>query len=267
VTSTVTQATLPVELPSQGYERLRGKVAVVTGAAGGIGAATARLLRAAGAEVVVADIDVAGLTAVAERIGAVATPTDVTDEAAVQALVESTVARFGRLDVLHNNAVTSFAEDTDAVGTTDEIWRKTCDIVFMSVVWGCRHAIPAMLAGGGGSIINTSSGAAVNATGSRVAYGSFKAALESFTSYTAQVYGSQGIRANVVRPAFVLTDGTKRLFDQAQLDAFGDGMVLGRPALPDDVGNVVVFLASDEASYVNGQVLPVNGGGKKVPAW
>jgi NAD(P)-dependent dehydrogenase (short-subunit alcohol dehydrogenase family) len=248
-------------------DRLRGKVAVVTGAASGIGAATARLMVAEGASVVLADIEAVAVQRVAESIGAVAQPTDVTDETAVAALVDVAVSRYGRLDVLHNNAVVASPDDTDTVGTPNEVWQATFEIVVMAAVYGCRYAIPAMIETGGGSIVNTSSGAARSPTGSRIAYGSSKAALETLSAYTASMFGGQGIRSNVVAPGFVLTEGTEALFSTEQLDAFATTAAAGRVATPHDIAEVVVFLGSDESAYVSGQVVAVNGGGTRGLRW
>jgi len=248
-------------------DRLRGKVAIVTGAASGIGAATARLMVAEGAAVVLADIEAAAVQRVADSIGAVAQPTDVTDEKAVAALVDVAVSRFGRLDVLHNNAVVASPDDTDTVGTPNEVWQATFEVVVMAAVYGCRYAIPAMIETGGGAIVNTSSGAARSPTGSRIAYGSSKSALETLSAYTASMFGAQGIRSNVVAPGFVLTEGTEALFSTEQLDAFATAAAAGRVATPHDIAEVVVFLGSDESAYVSGQVVAVNGGGTRGLRW
>lgn len=248
---------------------LEGRVAIVTGAASGIGAATAARMAAEGAKVVVADVNLIGADEVARSIGdsALARETDVRDERAVASLVQATVEKFGRLDILHNNAVYSLPNDLDSVRTPDEVWREMFDVVVMAAVYGCRHAIPFMVEGGGGSIICSSSGAARSATGSKVAYGSAKAALESLCRYTAVSFGAQGIRMNAVAPGFVLTESTRELFDETQLEAFDARAAAGRVCLPDDVADVVVFLASDAARYVNGEVVTVNGGGQRAMTW
>jgi len=249
--------------------RLQGKVAIVTGAAGGIGSATARLFAREGASLVLADLDGAGVERVAASLGAAAVgvAADVTDEGAVKSLVETARARFGRLDVLHNNAVTAYADDGDTVGTSNAVWQKTFEVVVMAAVYGCRHAIPAMQATGGGAIVTMSSGAAHHPTGSRIAYGTCKAAIETLSSYTAAMYGAEGIRSNVVSPGFVLTPATRALFDEQQLSAFASGAAAGRVATPEDVAQVVAYLASDDAAYVSGQVLTVDGGGARGLKW
>ncbi|ADP82194.1 SDR family NAD(P)-dependent oxidoreductase [Pseudofrankia inefficax] len=249
--------------------RLAGKVAIVTGAGRGIGAATVRRLAAEGASVVASDIDADAVAAVAEQLGdaVVARQADVTDEAAVAALVDTAVERFGRLDVLHNNAVSSSAEDTDTVRTPDSLWRATFDVVVMAAVYGCRHAIPVMVKTGGGSIITTSSGAAHAATATRVAYGTAKAAVETLSLYTAANFGQAGIRSNVVAPGFVLTEGIRGIFDDEMINKFGAASAAGRVCLPEDVADVVAFLASDDSGYVSGQVLTVNGGGARGVSW
>ena len=112
-----------------------------------------------------------------------------------------------------------------------------------------------------------SSGAARAATGSKIAYGTMKAALETLSLYTAATFGVGGIRSNVVAPGFVLTDGTRELFDEAGIERFAAGAAAGRLCRPEDVAEVVVFLGSDEACYVSGEVVRVNGGGSRVTAW
>jgi NAD(P)-dependent dehydrogenase (short-subunit alcohol dehydrogenase family) len=246
--------------------RLQGKVAVVTGAASGIGAETARRMAAEGASVVLGDMNAAGAEAVAKEVGGVAVRADVTVESDVKALVDAALSSFGRLDILHNNAVRTYDTDFDAVQTPDETWRAMFDVVIMAASYGCRAAIPAMIKTGGGSIINTSSGAARTASG-RIAYGTMKGALETFTLYTAGQFGPQGIRCNAVAPGAVRTEGMNTIFTPEQLNAFGAGVAVGRIAVPRDIADAVVFLASDDSAYVNGQVLTLNGGGPPAQRW
>jgi NAD(P)-dependent dehydrogenase (short-subunit alcohol dehydrogenase family) len=248
--------------------RLEGKVAIVPGAASGIGAATAALMVAEGAKVVLADLDATRAAKIANRLGddAVAQTADVRDEAAVAALVETALQRFGRLDVLHNNAVAVSSEDSDVIRCPDDVWRGMFDVVVMAAVYGCRHAIPAMTATGGGAIINTSSGAARVPTGAKIAYGTAKAGL-TLSIYTASMFGVEGIRSNVVSPGFVLSEGTKALMSAEAIDQFSSSAAAGRLCNPDDIADVVVFLASDAARYVSGQIITVNGGGTRGMAW
>ncbi|CUU59300.1 NAD(P)-dependent dehydrogenase, short-chain alcohol dehydrogenase family [Parafrankia irregularis] len=246
--------------------RLQGKVAVITGAASGIGAETARRMAAEGARVVLGDVNDAGLESVARETGGIAVHTDVTVEAEVRALIEAALTAHGRLDVLHNNAVMAIPEDSDAVATTDHAWHRTFDVVIMAAAYACRVAIPAMAERGGGSIINTSSLASRHASG-RIAYASCKAALETFTLYTAGMFGPQGIRCNAVAPGTVRTEGMERIFTEEQFQQFASGVALGRMGIPRDIADVVVFLASDESSYVSGQVIAINGGGPPAQRW
>ena len=249
--------------------RLNGKVAIVTGGANGIGAATATLMVAEGAQVVIGDVDDERAAALAEQLGtaAVSHHADVRKESDIATLVEAAIYRFGRLDVLHNNAVAALDADTDTVNTPDATWQEMFEVVIMAAVHGCRHAIPVMQRTGGGSIVNMSSGAARAATGSKIAYGTMKGGLETLSLYTANRYGVDGIRSNIVAPGFVLTDGTREIFDDASIERFASMSAAGRLCTPEDVAEVVVFLASDESRYVSGQVVSVNGGGSRSVAW
>lgn len=242
---------------------------MVTVGARGIGAAAVRSLVASGARVVVGDVNQLGLEALRDMLGeaVVVQQADATREDDVRALVEAAMTTWGRLDVLHNNAAVVVAEDVDVVGTTDAAWRAAFDSSVMAAVWGMRHAIPAMIAGGG-SVITMSSGSAVIASAVKVAYGSFKAATETLTMYAAAHYGSHGVRCNVVRPGFVLTEGIREALPQEQIDQRAVTSAMGRNCTPEDVAEVVASLASPASAYVNGQVAKVNGGGEKpVTAW
>jgi NAD(P)-dependent dehydrogenase (short-subunit alcohol dehydrogenase family) len=247
--------------------RLAGKVVVITGAADGIGAATARLMAAEGAELVLADLDEGKVHEVADSVGGLGLPVDVTNEASIAGMIEEAVRRYGRLDVLHNNAVSVRPDDTDTVGTTNGAWLAMFEVILMAAVYGCRYAIPAMIENGGGSIINTSSGAARNPTGSRIAYGTLKAALEGLSMYTASMFGASGIRSNVIQPAFVRTPAAISLLPAEQIAGYGASCAAGRVAEPEDVARVALFLASEDSAFVSGQVIPVNGGGTRGQKW
>jgi NAD(P)-dependent dehydrogenase (short-subunit alcohol dehydrogenase family) len=184
--------------------RLERKVAVITGAASGIGAATARKMAAEGAAIVLADIDLTGAEAVAGEINtpgatAVAVEADVADESAVRGMIETAVTTFGGIDVLHNNAAAVgsdvFRRDAAIAELDVEVWNCTMGVNLRGVMFGCKFAIPRMLERGGGVIINTSSVAGLLGELMRPAYGASKAAVIGFTRNVATQYGKQGSTA------------------------------------------------------------------------
>jgi NAD(P)-dependent dehydrogenase (short-subunit alcohol dehydrogenase family) len=251
-------------------DRFAGKVAIVTGGGGRIGAATAQLLAAEGAAVTVADLDGDTAAAVVAEIDAAggtarAQATDVADPGAVEAMVRDTVAAFGGLDVLHNNAaaINLSLEDQDVVTGAIETWRTVLDVNLMGPMLGCRFAIPAMLERGGGVIVNTASAAAFYGSKSLAAYGTSKAGLVALTRYVATAYADRNIRCNAVAPGVVI--------DQATQDALGGPMgdtlrsytrshLVGRLGYPEEIAAAVAYLASDDAAFVTGETLRVDGG-------
>lgn len=250
--------------------RFSGKVAIVTGAGSGIGAATARLLAAEGAAVTVADIMsiraeevVASITA-ASGI-ARAQVVDVTDPAAVEAMVHDTVAAYGGVDVLHNNAAAIQLNmiDQDVVTMDLATWHRVLDVNLTGPMLGCRFAIPRMIERGGGAIVNTASAAAFYGSRSLAAYGASKAGLVALTRYVAAAYGDRGIRCNAVAPGVVA--------GREQQDAAGGpgseilrpyeaGHLVGRLGLPEEIAIAVAYLASDDAGFVTGETLRIDGG-------
>jgi NAD(P)-dependent dehydrogenase (short-subunit alcohol dehydrogenase family) len=197
--------------------RVEGKVAIVTGAASGIGAATATLLAAEGAAVVVADVDGAGATAHATRImqqggTALAVVADVADEAAIEDLVAATVSTFGSLDIIHNNAAaTALAPDDSEVGTADvALWRRTFDVNVLGTMLLTKHALPHLIAAGSSSIVNMSSAAAYGGFDGLSAYSASKAAVIALTRTVATQYGKQGVRCNAVVPGQIRTMALER---------------------------------------------------------
>ncbi|HZT08298.1 MAG TPA: SDR family oxidoreductase [Chloroflexota bacterium] len=243
--------------------RLDGKVAIVTGAGSGIGEASARLMGREGASVVVADISRSEAERVAAEIGgAVVAEVDVSDEASVIRMVETAVESFGGLDVLHNNATDSAtnAVDTDIVTLDMSIFDRLIAVNLKGQFMGCKHAIPHMLARGGGSIVNTASVDGFVGRGVRAAYGASKAGVVLLTKAVAAQYGARGIRCNAVAPGLTLTPGAVGNATPEYIDAALALYPMPRLCTPQDVAGAVLFLASDEAAYINATTLMVDGG-------
>jgi NAD(P)-dependent dehydrogenase (short-subunit alcohol dehydrogenase family) len=246
-------------------DRLTGKVAIITGAASGIGAATLRRLAAEGAAVVCADInDDAGARIVGEIVagGGRATycHTDVASLADLQHTVAVAVERYGGLDIIHNNAAWSgggYVADIDP-----EIWDRSLKVMLTGVFYGMKAAIPALLERGGGSIINTASVEAFIAEVMAAPYNTAKAGMINLTRTVAVEYGRRNIRANCVCPGCVETPLFERLAGiapkpRAEIAA---AHALGRLIQPEEIANVVLFLASDESSAITGAAIVADAG-------
>ena len=248
-------------------DRLTGRVAIITGAASGIGAATARAMSREGASVVVADINGDNAATVADEISstggaAVVSSTDVTKAPEVAAMVKMAIDEFGRLDILHNNAgAAQEAVDGDIVSTPDSAWNLAYDVDLMGVVLGCRHAIPEMVKTGGGSVIITASAGPLFGSNQLIAYAAAKAATLAVAKYVATSHGRQGIRCNAIAPGLVLTPGAETVFpSQKLLDVICRHQTLDGFIRPDDIANLAVFLASDESRFITGQTLVIDAG-------
>lgn len=248
---------------------LDGRVAIVTGGASGIGRATCLALAAVGASVVVADLNEDGARKVAGEVearGGKAHPqrVDLAQEQSIVAMIDSAITRFGRLDVLHNNAADSdpalMAADGAIVDLTAEVWDRNMRINLRAPMLGCKHAIPHMIRGGGGSIINTSSASGLTGDVVRAAYAASKAGLGSLTQNVAVQYGKQGIRCNAVAPGVIATPALEANVPNAAVEVYVENTLTPRLGRPEDIAAVVVFLASDASSFVTGQVLSVDGG-------
>jgi meso-butanediol dehydrogenase/(S,S)-butanediol dehydrogenase/diacetyl reductase len=241
--------------------RFQGRTAVITGGASGIGAASARRFHREGASVVIADVDDARGTALAAELGARAVyhKTDVADWSAVDALMTAAIDAFGRIDILFNNAgVGSFAETPDL---PVEQWRRVLAIDLDAVFYGSKAAIPHMRKVGGGAIINTASASGMAGDYGFAAYNAAKGGVINYTRACAIDHARENIRVNAVCPGPVETPIFMGITEIPGLpEAWRKTVPAGRFAKAEEIAAVVAFLASDDASYVTGAIVPVDGG-------
>ena len=244
--------------------RLESKVALISGGSRGLGAAAAHLFAREGARVVIGDIlDAAGRgveSDIKARGGeALFVHLDVTRESDWQRAMEDTAAAFGRLDVLVNNA--GILRRERVLETTEKTWDQVMSVNAKGVFLGTKHAIREMRKAGGGSIVNISSGAGITGSKSNAAYHASKGAVRLFTKSAAIQYARDGIRVNSVHPGPIETDMLASAYpDESSLEERLAEIPLGRFGVPEDVAWAVLYLASDEASYVTGSELSVDGG-------
>lgn len=249
-------------------EGLTDKVIVFAGA-GGIATATAELLGAGGARVVVGDISLASAERTVQAAidaggdGTAAT-LNIADETQVKALIDLAIARYGRIDGLFNVAANidpaQVEKDTNVVDIDLDAWQRTIDVNLTGYLLTMRYAIPHLIAAGGGAIVNTSSEAVYAGMADKVAYAATKAGVTALTRHVARKYGKENVRANAVSPGLVLTEQT-----EANLPAeFREAILASTPAprngKPADLGAAAAFLFSDLAEWVTGQVFSINGG-------
>jgi NAD(P)-dependent dehydrogenase (short-subunit alcohol dehydrogenase family) len=247
---------------------LKDKVIVFAGA-GAIASATARFLGAGGARVVVASARESSAEQTAQAAldaggDGVATAFDIADEAQVKRVVELAVREYGTIDGLFNVAANVHPEDalqdTNVLDIDLASWQQSLDINLTGYLLTLRHALPVMIAGGGGSVVNMMSGAVYTGARRRVGYAASKAALGPLTRHVARTYGQDGIWANGIAPGLVLTPQTHLKVTPPMREAVIASMAIPRLGQPEDVGAMVAFLLSDLARWITGQVIAVDGG-------
>ena len=251
--------------------RLEGRIAIVTGGSSGFGRATAERFAREGARIVVADLDEEGGKETCRRIAAAGSDAelvvgDVSMLAVAKQAVERAVARFGGLDVLVNNAGIAQQDLRDSWNTAEEAWDRVIRVNLRSVYACSKAAIPAMIERGRGSVVNVASIAASSPVGGS-AYAATKGAILSYTRQVARELADRGIRMNCVSPGFMRTPmstgeriGLSPQEQDARIAAFGERVPMGRAGSVVDIANAILYLASDEAAYVTGQEVVVDGG-------
>ena len=246
-------------------DRLKNKVAIVTGSTSGISIGIARLYAAEGAQVIVCGRRAEKGQGVVDSIiaegGKAAFHTmDITDPASIEKLVEDTAATYGHIDILVNNAANVALKD----GRVDELTIEMWDAIFQSDMRGTFYvtkcALPHMIQAGGGSIINIGSMASCGGDLGSTAYASAKAGVDMFTKSVALQYGKQNIRCNCVRPGLIVTPDNEAKVPPALKEIFLSNIMVNRYGCPEDIGNACVYFGSDESAYVTGQIITVDGG-------
>ncbi|WP_079437141.1 SDR family NAD(P)-dependent oxidoreductase [Zoogloea sp. LCSB751] len=249
--------------------KLEGRVAIITGAGGGLGAECARVLAIHGASVAVVDINGAAAAAVAESIRAsggkaIGISTDVSQEPDVKAMVEAVVTHFGRIDVLHNNAailnIEQRQKDRDVINMDVDAWDRAMAVNLRGAMLCCKHAIPEMLKLGRGSVIFATSGLGAQGDVTLSAYAASKAGLMMLAKSIAAQYGKQGVRSNALQIGLAPAENAHETMPAALLDIIRENHLTPELGSPRQIADVVAFLASDESSFITGTTIVADGG-------
>jgi NAD(P)-dependent dehydrogenase (short-subunit alcohol dehydrogenase family) len=247
-------------------DALTGKVAFISGGAGAIGSATARRLALGGARVVIGDLPTSNVHEVAaslqgDGLDVAAQELDLEQEASIRTAVEMIARKYGRLDVLDNNAaLKGLKEDRGVVDMSSELWDRVMAVNARGTMLMCKYALPVMIAGGGGSIVNISSGTSVAGDQYATAYAVSKGAINTLTYYVAAQHGRQGVRCNGLLVGSVVTPAMQRVLPEAMREILRAHKLMGRLGQPQDIAEVVAFLASDRSAWITGQLWSIDGG-------
>lgn len=236
-------------------ERLKGKVAVITGASGAIGGATCEVFRREGATVVGVDLR-EGDAAVDFFVAC-----DLTDEDAVRDMYDTIAAKYGKIDILFNNAGIALSDDQSVLDTELAVWNKVVEVNLTSVFLCCKYGIPHLIASGGGSVVNTASlVATIGSAASQIAYTASKGGVLAMSRELGVEFAKKNIRVNAVSPGPVATKLLEGLFDQSEKARRLVHVPRGHFGAPEEIAEAVAFLASDSASYINATDFKVDGG-------
>jgi NAD(P)-dependent dehydrogenase (short-subunit alcohol dehydrogenase family) len=248
-------------------DRLRDRVAIVTGGALGIGGATARRLAADGARVLIVDVDTQAAARNVERIRAAggaaeAIESDVGRDDAVHGMIDKATQTWGRLDIVVNNAYGVAAQRADAVHLPEEVWERGMDVGLRAMYRAAKYAVPRMREAGGGVMVNLSSVHGLLTAPGALLYDTLKAGVIALTRQLAVEYGPDNIRVNAICPGHIVTERMQERWRDHQdtLRFFAEQYPLRRTGTPEDIANAIAFLCSDEASFITGQALVVDGG-------
>jgi NAD(P)-dependent dehydrogenase (short-subunit alcohol dehydrogenase family) len=249
--------------------QLDNKVAIITGAAGGIGAATARLLAERGARLALADLDTDAAHALAQQIdptgrAAVGLHVNLADEGTIEAMIRGVLGKFGKIDVLHNNAAdlspANAGRDHDIETMPIEVWDRTFQVNVRGTMLCCKHVLPHMAKHAGGSIINTASNLGLQGNLGQSAYAASKAAILQLTRSIAASHGRRGIRCNAVSPGLVMSPAARNNLPPRLHEIVAGETLTPYLGMPEDIAHAVAYLSSDESRYVTGHNLVVDGG-------